>query len=96
MTSRTPEGCRRTRSSSLPAERSLVLGWVKAPERRALALSDWSQRPCLVMPISTTSYFLRSMALRMEVAEPQERDFVLAALAAKKDADAEFLFHVCL
>jgi hypothetical protein len=39
---------------------------------RRLASPPVSQRPCLSMPIGTTSYFLRSMALRMEAAESSE------------------------
>lgn len=42
------------------------------PARRLAASVEVIQAPCLVMPMGTTSYFVRSMALRMEAAERRE------------------------
>src|ERR1700726_3785532 len=43
-----------------------------SPWRRCWASAGASHWPCLVMPIGITSYFVRSMALRMEAAERRE------------------------
>src|SRR5258705_12268041 len=43
-----------------------------SPVRRCSASVDVSHWPCLVMPMGITSYFVRSMALRMEAAERRE------------------------
>src|SRR5258708_6197043 len=43
-----------------------------SPVRRCSALVEVSHWPCLVMPMGITSYFVRSMALRMEAAERRE------------------------
>src|SRR5258707_12667139 len=43
-----------------------------SPVRRCSASSEVSHWPCLVMPMGITSYFVRSMALRMEAAERRE------------------------
>src|SRR5258705_13728857 len=40
--------------------------------RRCWASVEVSHWPCLVMPMGITSYFVRSMALRMEAAERRE------------------------
>src|SRR6266853_4421922 len=42
------------------------------PVRRCWASVEVSHWPCLVMPMGITSYFVRSMALRMEAAERRE------------------------
>src|SRR5271154_6921299 len=46
-------------------------GFVSPARRRwaSLAVIHW---PCLVMPMGTTSYFVLSMALRIEAAERRE------------------------
>src|ERR1700704_5092323 len=53
-----------------------VLGRIGAgfvsPVRRCWASVEVSHWPCLVMPMGITSYFVRSMALRMEAAERRE------------------------
>src|SRR5260370_32511253 len=43
-----------------------------SPVRRCWASVEVSHWPCLVMPMGTTLYFVRSMALRMEAAERRE------------------------
>ena len=43
-----------------------------SPARRRWASVEVSHWPCLLMPMGTTSYFLRSIALRMESAESRE------------------------
>ena len=43
-----------------------------SPARRRSASVEVIHWPCLVMPMGITSYFVRSMALRMELAERRE------------------------
>jgi len=52
------------------------------------------QRPCLSMPMGTTSYLLRSMALRTEAADSSETS-CSPEPPAEENADAEFLLHGC-
>src|SRR6476661_4990921 len=59
--------------SGSPARRCLPLSeGALSPRRRRSAWPSDSQRPSLVMPIGTTSYFCLSMAFRTEAADSNE------------------------
>src|SRR5438270_13835291 len=74
-----------------------VLGRIGAgfvsPVRRCSASVEVSHWPCLVMPMGITSYFVRSMALRMEAEE--RRDTSCSTERPPKRMPTRNLFFWC-